>query len=187
MFTPEGELNSRKHVEAVLSQTMPLMPDADFAKTKRLLRQPQTLTYLDEVHRKLAALPSSLSDLREAAVRLEGGRRRPERLQGEESIGGDPSGLAVGLHDTAGEGGKRGGRSHGVDGSEHLPQHVAFEQSGGRDQQQACMHQRHRRLTQGLLDLNRLYWNCRTFRTGRRRGQSPYQRLGVLLPEGLDW
>ena len=27
------------------------------------------------------------------------------------------------------------------------------------------MHQtRHRRLTQGLLDLKRLYWNCRTFR-----------------------
>jgi hypothetical protein len=32
------------------------------------------------------------------------------------------------------------------------------------------MHQaRHRRLTQPLLDLKRLYWNCRPFREGKRR------------------
>ena len=50
------------------------------------------------------------------------------------------------------------------------------------------MHQsRHRKLTPGLLDLKRLYWNCHVFRTGRRRGQSPYQRLGLKLPTDLDW
>ena len=50
------------------------------------------------------------------------------------------------------------------------------------------MHQaRHRKLTQGMLDLKRLYWNCHTFRTGRRKGQSPYERLGLKLPDGLDW
>jgi hypothetical protein len=45
---------------------------------------------------------------------------------------------------------------------------------------------RHRRLTQGLLDLKRLYWNCRRFRTGPRRRQTPYQRLGLRLPVE-DW
>ena len=45
----------------------------------------------------------------------------------------------------------------------------------------------HRKMTQGLLDLKRLYWNCHTFRTGRRRGTTPYQRLGVPWPEGLRW
>jgi hypothetical protein len=45
---------------------------------------------------------------------------------------------------------------------------------------------RHRRLTQGLLDLKRLYWNCHAFRMGKRKRQSPYNRLGVLLPE-LSW
>jgi len=50
------------------------------------------------------------------------------------------------------------------------------------------MHQAgHRRMTQGLLDLKRLYWNCHTFRTGRRRGTTPYQRLGLPWPEGLRW
>jgi hypothetical protein len=46
---------------------------------------------------------------------------------------------------------------------------------------------RHRKMSQGLLDLKRLYWNCHTFRTGRRRRTSPYQRLGVPWPEGLRW
>ena len=51
----------------------------------------------------------------------------------------------------------------------------------------ARMHQsRHRRMTQGLLDLKRLYWNMRAFRTGRRRGKSPYALLGLKLPTD-DW
>jgi hypothetical protein len=49
------------------------------------------------------------------------------------------------------------------------------------------MHQaRHRRLTQGMLDLKRLYWNYRPLRTGKRRKQTPYQRLGIVLP-GVRW
>jgi hypothetical protein len=45
---------------------------------------------------------------------------------------------------------------------------------------------RHRKVTQGLLDLKRLYWNCRAFRTGRRRKQSPYGLQGLRLPTE-DW
>ena len=44
---------------------------------------------------------------------------------------------------------------------------------------------RHRRMTPGLLALKRLYWNCRTFATGRHR-QTPYGLLGVPLPT-RDW
>ena len=46
---------------------------------------------------------------------------------------------------------------------------------------------RHRKMTQELLDLKRLYWNLRQFRTGRRRKTSPYERLGVPLPTSLGW
>ena len=50
------------------------------------------------------------------------------------------------------------------------------------------MHQaQHRKLTQERIDLKRLYWNCHTFRTGRRRGTCPYRRLGVPWPEDLRW
>jgi hypothetical protein len=42
---------------------------------------------------------------------------------------------------------------------------------------------RHRKMTQGLLDLKRLYWNLRRFRTGHRKGKAPYDLLGLKLPE----
>ena len=46
---------------------------------------------------------------------------------------------------------------------------------------------RHRKMTQGLLDLKRLYWNLRRFRVGRRKGQTPYGLLGVKLPDLSFW
>ena len=45
---------------------------------------------------------------------------------------------------------------------------------------------RHRRLTPGLVDLKRVYWNCSEFRTGHRKGHTPYALLGVPLPT-TDW
>ncbi|MGI8627214.1 MAG: hypothetical protein ACR2J5_11695, partial [Geodermatophilaceae bacterium] len=42
---------------------------------------------------------------------------------------------------------------------------------------------RHRKMSQGLLDLKRLYWNLRRFRTGRRKGQTPYGLLGLKVPD----
>ena len=50
------------------------------------------------------------------------------------------------------------------------------------------MHQsRHRTLTQGMLDLKRLYWNTRVFRGGKRKGRCPYQHLGLALPRYDFW
>jgi len=49
------------------------------------------------------------------------------------------------------------------------------------------MHQgRHRTVTQPMLDLKRLYWNCRPFRSGKRRARSPYELPGLSLPT-TDW
>ena len=42
-------------------------------------------------------------------------------------------------------------------------------------------------ITQGLLDLKRLYWNCRAFGSGKRKGRCPYQLLGVQLPTYGFW
>ena len=50
------------------------------------------------------------------------------------------------------------------------------------------MHQgRHRNLSQEMLDLKRLYWNCRPFREGPRAGRCPYQLLGASLPTYDFW
>jgi hypothetical protein len=46
---------------------------------------------------------------------------------------------------------------------------------------------RHRKMTQGLLDLKRLYRNLRRFRTGCRKSQTPYGLLGLKLPDLSFW
>jgi hypothetical protein len=46
---------------------------------------------------------------------------------------------------------------------------------------------RHRTVPQGLLDLKRLYWNCRAFGGGKRRGRCPYEHLGLALPSYDFW
>jgi hypothetical protein len=46
---------------------------------------------------------------------------------------------------------------------------------------------RHRTLTQPLLDWKRLYWNCRGFAEGKRRGPCPYEHLGLRLPTCGAW
>jgi hypothetical protein len=185
LFTAEGELNSRARAEAELAQALPLLPDPDFAKAKRMLRRPETLTYLDEAHRRLAALPSP--DLREAAVRLEGARRRPEGSQGGNPAAAARRALLLACTALLAAAGRPG---------EAMLQTVrdifrrAWRASSPVEAINSVlrMHQsRHRRLTQGLLDLKRLYWNCRRFRTGRRRGQTPYQRLGLALPDRRGW
>ena len=42
-------------------------------------------------------------------------------------------------------------------------------------------------MSQGMLDLKRLYWNTRAFRAGKRKGQCPYQLLGASLPTYDFW
>ena len=46
---------------------------------------------------------------------------------------------------------------------------------------------RHRRMTQPMLDLKRLYWNCRAFRSGPRKDACPYRALGLELPTYDFW
>ena len=186
LFTPTGELNTRQQAEAVLARTLPQLPDSDFAKAKRPLQQPEMLNYLDRVQHKIAALPFP-EGVKAAAVRQEGLRRRPEALQGE----GVPAAARRGILllgtvvlSAAGQVGQEAVRAIRdiVRRAYRASSLVECINSVLRMQQAG-----HRRMTQGLLDLKRLYWNCHTFSAGRRRGTTPYQRLGVRWPEGLRW
>ena len=186
LFTPAGALNSRAQAEAVLAQTLPELPDADFAKAKRLLSKPQTLTYLDEVQRKLEALPGS-TEVKEAAVRAEGLRRHPELLEGEGISARTLRGVLLVCGVILSKAGEEGNTM--TKAVRHIFRNTWRASSLVEGINSVLrMHQaRHRKLTQGLLDLKRLYWNCHTFRTGRRKGKSPYERLGLRLPNGMDW
>ena len=196
LFTPQGELNTRARAEAVLAEVLPQLPDVDFAKTKRLLGRPEVLSYLDRVHTRLAELDvpqeakqavDVAQEAKQAAVCQEGLRRRPELLQGDSPEAAARRGVllacALVLH-LAGEAGKQAlaGVQDIVRRAYRASSLVECINSVLRMQQA-----RHRKMTQGLLDLKRLYWNCHEFRTGRRRKTTPYQRLGLIWPEGLRW
>jgi hypothetical protein len=186
LFTPQGTLNTCAQAAAVLAETLPQLPDHAFAKTKKQLAKPEMLAYLDRVQEKLQALPYP-EEVKQAAVEQEGLRRRPELLQGESAAAAARRGVllvcAVLLHN-AGAGGqaavaavrdvlRRAYRASSL--VECINSVLRMQQA------------QHRKMTQGLLDLKRLHWNCHTFRTGRRRGSNPYQRLGVPWPNDLHW
>lgn len=186
LFTPTGELNTREQAAAVLAETLPPLPDRDFGKAKRLVQKPEMLNYLDRVQQQIESLPFP-QEVKQAAVRQEGLRRRPELLQGESSQAAALRGVLLLCAVVLGQAGERGQQAVTavrdiVRRAYRASSLVECINSVLRMQQA-----RHRKLTQGLLDLKRLYWNCHTFRTGRRRRTTPYERLGVPWPEGLRW
>jgi hypothetical protein len=172
LFTPTGTLNTRARVEGIIAAALPLLDDAVWAKTRRALTRPQWLTFLDRTHQQLAALPLSPA-VREAAVRAEGLRQRPEGLR----AGGPSSAalrgvllatsLVLSLSGTEGVAAAAQVRDV-LRQAWRASSLVECLNSVARMQQS-----RHRRMTPGLLALKRLYWNCRPFRTGRRRKQTP--------------
>ena len=178
LLTPTGELNTREHAEAVLAETLPLLPDPDFAKTKRQLQKPEMLNYLDRVQERIKALPFA-EEVKQAAVRQECLRRRPDALKGEGTQAAALRGVMLMCAVILGKSGDAGQQA--VTAVRDI-----FRRAYRASSLVECinsairMHQcRHRRMTQGLLDLKRLHWNCHTFRTGRRRGTSPYQKLAL--------
>jgi hypothetical protein len=186
LFTPEGALNTRARAEPQLAAALDRLPDATFAKVKRLLGRPETFTYLDEVQRKLAAVPVP-ADVLHAAVRHEGLSRRPEALSEPGPRGAALRGLLLACAVVLAKAGPVGGQA--VAAVRSIVRHswrasslVECVNSVLRMQQA-----RHRKMSQGLLDLKRLYWNSHTFRTGRRRKTTPYERLGVPWPAGIRW
>jgi hypothetical protein len=186
LFTPAGQLNTRARAEAVLAEASPQLPDSAFAKTKRQLHKPEMLNYLDRVQQQVAALPLP-EEVKRAAVRQEGLRRRPEALQGTGPQAAALRGVLLLCAVVLGQAGEAGRQAVTAVGDivrrayrasslvECINSVLRMQQAG------------QRRMTQGLLDLKRLHWNCHTFGSGRRRKTTPYQRLGVLWPEGLRW
>jgi hypothetical protein len=185
LFTPEGVVNTRQRAEAALQAVLPRLAGPPWSKVRRLLVRPQLLTFLDQAQEGLSSLPVA-GPLLEAAVQMEGLRRQPAGLrQGGQKAAALrgvllAAGLVLSLSGSAGT--QALALTRGVlAGVWRASSLVECLNSVARMQQG-----RHRKMTQGLLDLKRLYWNCRVFRTGQRRQKSPYQLQGLVLPT-WDW
>ena len=186
LFTPEGELNTRQRAEAVLAETLPQLPDEGFDSAKRALQKPEMLHFLDRVQEQVKALPFP-EEVTKAAVRQEGLRRRPELLRGDNPQAAARRGvllLCAVILSKFGEVGEQAKATVRDIFRRAWRASSLVECINSVLRMQQC---RHRKMSQGLIDLKRLHWNCHTFRTGRRRKTTPYERLGVDWPEGLRW
>jgi hypothetical protein len=175
-FTPEGRLNGRDQAAAIVAAALPRLGGEAWAKTRRSLMRRESFTFLDQVGERLAGLglaPDALT----ALLDLEGLRRQPGRVSAATRAGA--LARTVQLTKACPDWPERAGRVRAVlRGVWRASSLVECINSVARMQQA-----RHRVMTRGLLDLKRLYWNLRRFRTGRRKGRTPYGLLGLKLPE----
>ena len=176
LFTPDGRLNDRAQAEVIITAALPDLSVQAWAKTRRLLLRRESFTFLDQVPGRLAELGFD-ADVLSALLDLEGLRRQPRRLSAATRVWA--SVRTVQLAKACPDWREGARRVHAaLRGVWRASSLVECVNSVARMQQA-----RHRKMTQGLLDLKRLYWNLRRFRTGRRKGQTPYGLLGLKLPE----
>jgi hypothetical protein len=186
LFRPDGQLHDRSWAKEQVAAALPGLWDSDWTKVRGFLQAQESFTFLDRLHGALGRLGVAEA-LLVALVHLWWLRRQRCR-------GGDPA--AVG----------------GYRQVAPLVQQVLCQQLDpnwrasyrqvaavlGRAVRARSavecmnsvlrMHQcRHRTLTQGMLDLKRLYWNTRVFGGGKRRGCCPYEHLGLELPSCRFW
>jgi hypothetical protein len=179
-FTPEGRLNDRAQAAAVIAAALPHLCGPPWAKTRRLLLRRESFTFLDQVSERLAGLGLD-ADVSSALLDLEGLRRQPRRQSAATHAWAlvRTVQLTTSCPDWRDEAHRVRAVLRGVWRASSL---VECVNSVARMQQS-----RHRKMTQGLLDLKRLYWNLRRFRAGRRKDRTPYGVLGLDLPELGFW
>jgi hypothetical protein len=179
-FTSEGRLNDRAQAEAVVAATLPHLSGAAWAKTRRWLLRRESFTFLDQVPERLAELRLD-PDVLSALLALEGLRRQPWRLSAATRAWAlvRTVQLTKACPDWQDEARRVRAVLRGVWRASSL---VECVNSVVRMQQA-----RHRKMTQGLLDLKRLYWNVRRLRVGHRKDQTPYGLLGLKLPDLSFW
>jgi hypothetical protein len=186
VFRPDGQLNERGWAEAELAQAAKELPGSVWAKVRRQLLDERTLTFLDRLHEELAEAEPD-RERRAALVKLWQWRReaRKAEAQGSGNVVAAVGELLVAVVKARlGEKWQESYRrvSAALKGVVRASSAVECVNSVVR------MHQsRHRNLSQELLDLKRLYWNCRDFVEGKRKDHCPYQLLGLKLPSYDPW
>lgn len=185
VFGPDGQLNDPQWAQAQLQAAMAVLNSKAWAKVLRQLQDERTLTFLHRLHQELAVAEPD-EQRRAALVALWRWRRAKRKAdqQGSgvtEVMGEVLMGLVRGR---LGEDWKEAYRRV----SQVLARVVRASSAVECVNSVVRMHQsRHKNLTQPLLDLKRLFFNCRGFLEGKRKGRCPYQLLGLILPSYDPW
>jgi hypothetical protein len=186
VFRPDGRLNDRSWAQEQIASALPHLLGRHWSKVRGFLQAEESLTFLDRLHRQLQEAESN-EEWREALVRLWWLRRQRPRGWNDGPITG--SGPVAHLVQRVV---CQRLEAHWAESyrrvSSVLRQTVRASSAVECMNSVLRMHQsRHRTVTQGMLDLKRLYWNCRVFGAGKRRGRCPYEHLGLKLPNYRYW
>lgn len=183
VFRADGSLNDRAAATAELRVATAGLPGPRWAKARRMLLDARSLSFLDQLHAELA-VAEPCPQRRQALVALWRGRGLPGVVGAATAVGvleGVLAGVVIGK---LGPGWEEAYHRVG----EILQRVVRASSAVEGINSVVRMHQsRHRKLTQDLLDLKRLYWNCRPFVAGQRRKRCPYEHLGLRLPTYDAW
>jgi len=179
LFDADGQLNDRTRAEAEIAAALKDLTGPEWSKVRNFLTDPRSLAFLDRMHRRLG-VADPRPEWREAMAWrwwLRHGRVGPA-----DSLTELLRGVARGREWDAEERSSYERVAAVLGDTVRASSAVECMNSVLRMQQS-----RHRRMTQPMLDLKRLYWNCRPFRSGPRKDACPYRALGLELPTYDFW
>jgi hypothetical protein len=186
LFRPDGLLNDRSWAEAQIGAALPGLSSPEWSKVRGFLEVPAALTFLDRLHGQLGQLGLS-PECRDALVHLWWLRRQRPRGSNPQARAGYAT-VAPLVQQVLCQQLDPNWRASYRQVAAVLGRAVRASSAVECMNSVLRMHQsRHRTLTQGMLDLKRLYWNTRVFRGGKRKGRCPYEHLGLALPRYDFW
>ena len=179
LFRADGRLNDRAHAHAEIAEALNDLTSPDWSKVRHALSDSRSLSVLDRMHRRLESAEPDPAWREAMAWRWWLTHRRtpcPDRLTRlVRAVGRDRT-----LTPT--EQASYDRVSAVLDDTFRASSAVECLNSVLRMQQS-----RHKRMTQPMLDLKRLYWNCHRFRSGPRQTTCPDEALGLKLPTFDFW
>jgi hypothetical protein len=182
-FDSSGRLLSRSEAREQLEKASEQLVGSQWSKVRRLLKDNRTLSHLDRLERQLAEV-APLPMLRESLTRLWFFRKQSKRAKSEAR---DQLRSLVLMEQVLCSCLSPDWKKTYIEVDKQLRQAVRASSAVEGVNSVVRMQQgRHRHVSQGMLDLKRLYWNCRVFREGKRKRRSPYELLGLKLPTS-DW
>jgi hypothetical protein len=179
LFRADGQLNDGGHARAEIAEALKGLTGPDWSKVRNFLDDPRSLSFLDRMGRRLEAAEPDAGWREAMAWRWWLVHRRAMcshplmrlvRAVGRECELSEPEQasydrVSAVLRDTF----------RASSAVECMNSVLRMQQS------------RHKLMTQPMLDLKRLYWNCHEFRSGPRKEACPYQVLGLRLPTYDFW
>jgi hypothetical protein len=179
LFGADGQLNDRGHARAEIAEAVKGLTGADWSKVRHFLNDPRSLSFLDRMHRRL--------ELAEPGIEWREAMAWRWWLVHRRASCSDPLMRLV--------------RAVGRECELDKPEQASFDRVSAvlgdtfrASSAVECMNSvlrmqqsRHKVMTQPMLDLKRLYWNCHPFRSGPRKKACPYQVLGLDRPTFDFW